>query len=222
MKKKISLIGIVAIVVIISLQFAVLAEEKKEDKISTFVVLKNDFVSPQHGESYFSHTTIYSFYRQFGGGMDITYAPKNNYHCFQPFITLNKGPFYALAGYSGDSLGGKHFQAGAWFAKTHKKLSFFVDLRNFWAVSEEGIGYLDLWVYISHPIGKRERFFVGLETEYIHWWEKQPHNWYMIGPVVGVNITKNISLYVRPSMEWDIAEGTNRTFKIRTGIKFSF
>lgn len=223
--KRIAVYGTMALILVIQLYFAeaVRASEPSEEKVSTLLILKNDLVAPQHGKSFFSQTiTGYWHYKWIGGGGDFTYAPRKEYLEIKPYVTVNKGPFYALLGYSGNSLEQKYIQAGGWYLNTFGKLTVFVDVRNYFGVNKSSISYLEAWISAYYKLG--ERFYIGAENKVAHWWDpKKDHNQVMLGPLVGYNITKTTSVYVRPSVTWDQIDGhTKRDFCLRVGLKFVF
>jgi len=142
----------------------------------------------------------------------------------KPYLTANKGPFYVLAGLQADSDKTSHVQAGMWYVNRFKKLNVFLDVRHYWAVSNKCQDYLDAWFSISHPVTPiSEKLFVGTELEVIHYWGGPAHNWYFVGPLIGYEITKNISIFARLSREWDVCgRQTEKTDRIRLGVKFTF
>jgi hypothetical protein len=222
MKKIAVLIGTLAIFLFTAV-FPLSAEEAQAERISTLLLLKNDLVMPQVGNKYYSQTvTAYWHYKWFGVGGDATYAPRKNFAEIKPYLTVNKGPYYALVGYAGNSLEQKYIQTGAWYVNKFGKTKVFLDLRNYWAANKTSVSYLEFWTSLYHPLG--ERFYVGFENHFAHFWDpKKSHNRFLLGPLAGVNITKTVSVYVRPSIIWDIVDRhTRRDFFLRVGLKFQF
>ena len=202
---------------------SVLAREN--DKPSFLVIIKNDYVQPNKkgAPGYYANTNnLYAKYGWLGIGMDATFSPKTNYLNVKPFMTLNKGPFSLLAGYSALNSGQCYMQTGIWYVNTHNKFFMIFDLRNLWSVDQrKSPSYLDFFVHITHPVGKY--FYAGIEAEYIHWWDRPAHNWFFAGPVVGLKITKNVSVYARFAREFDIKTvRTETTDRYRIGIKMTF
>jgi len=218
--------GILILILLFSLAPSALAEETNNEKVSTLIFLKNDLVRPQQGKvtkGYFTQTfSPYFHYKWVGAGGDFSWTPKKDYQELKPYVTANKGPFYALLGYSGNSLEQKFIQTGGWYLNRFGKLLLFGDLRNYWSANKTSISYLDFFTHVSHPIG--QYFYAGLETKYIHWWDpKKSHDWFLVGPLVGVNLTKTISVYARPSLDWNKVDNhSTRAFTFRVGLKFQF
>jgi hypothetical protein len=223
--KRMTVYGMTALILVLQLCFAaaVRAEESGEEKVSTLLILKNDLVSPQQGKSFFSQTISgYWHYKWIGGGGDFTYTPRKDFLEMKPYVTVNKGPFYALLGYSGNSLEQKYVQVGGWYWNTFGKLTVFVDVRNYCATNKSTVSYLDAWISAYYKLG--DRFYIGAENRVAHWWDpKKDHNQVMLGPLAGINITKTTSVYVRPSVSWDMVDGiTKRDFCVRVGWKTVF
>lgn len=221
--KRFAVYGMIILVFQFCLVLVAQADESSKEKISTLLILKNDLITPQQGKSFFSQTiTAYWHYKWLGGGGDFTYTPRKEYLEIKPYITINKGPFYALVGYSGNSLEQKHIQVGGWYLDRFGKLVVFLDIRNYCAVNMISISYLETWINAYYPIG--ERFYIGTENKIVHWWDpKKDHNLVMLGPLVGVNITQATSVYIRPSVSWDMTDvQTKRDFCLRVGLKFQF
>jgi hypothetical protein len=196
-----------------------------ENKLSGLMIFKNDYVVPRKStvNSMYSNTVnIYLRDGWIGAGVDATYTKKSDYLNIKPFITLGKGPLRALAGYSELNSGARYAQAGVWYINTHNKVSMILDLRNFWTLDRaKSPGYLDFWVHLSHPIG--DKFYAGIEAEYVHWWDKKPHDWFYAGPLVGYKLTKNLSIYARVAREFDMKPSKNSaTDRFRIALKYVF
>jgi hypothetical protein len=223
--KRIGVCGIIAVVLMLIPILNVWAEEIDGEKVSTTLVLKGDFVKPKHSEAYFaSQFNGYWHYKWFGGGIDVTDNRKAGWTQIKPYLTANKGPFYVLVGFQADTDKANYVQTGAWYVNRFKKLNVFLDVRNFWAASNKCYDYLDAWLAIWHPVTPiSEKLYIGTELEYIHYWAGPRHNWYFIGPLVGYELTKNISIFVRLSREWDVCGSkTETTDRVRLGVKFNF
>lgn len=215
----------VVLVILSGLAISVCAEESANDKLSTNIVLKGTFVKPHHGEAYFAAQFCgYWHYKWFGSGIDVTDVRRKGWTQLSPYLTANRGSFYALVGFQADSDRTHHVQTGLWYVNRFKKFNVFLDVRNFWAVSNNTFHYLDVWLSLSHPITPvSEKLFAGVELEYIHYWTGPSHNWYFVGPFVGYQFTKNISAFVRLSREWDVCSGiAEPADSVRVGVKFTF
>jgi hypothetical protein len=218
--KRYVLVLVLLSVVFFSVVSLVSAEEVKEEKISTTIVLKNDWVFRNSGQSSdVQRMSTYWGYKSFGGGFDLSYARKDGYIQVNPYLTLNKGPWFLVGGFSFDNFS-QYVQFGFWYLNRFGDFDVFVDIRNYFAVGGKAEGYLDNFIEITRPLG--ERFYAGLDLEYIHWWGAG-HDWYFIGPLVGYRITKTISTFVRISHEWDILGSRIKEANcIRLGLTFKF
>jgi len=213
------------ILVLLSLVFfsvvsLVSAEEAKEEKVSTTIVLKNDFVFRNSGQSFDAQRmSTYWGYKSFGGGFDLSYVRKDGYIQVNPYLTLSKGPWFLVGGFSFDNFS-QYVQFGFWYLNRFGDFDVLVDVRNYFAVGGKAEGYLDNFLEITRPLG--ERFYAGLDLEYVRWWGCN-HDWYFVGPLVGYRITKNVSTFVRISHEWDaLGSRTNEANTIRLGLTFKF
>jgi hypothetical protein len=224
--KRILVCGIMILMALLLSSVAtVQAEEQEGDKVSTALAIKGDFVSPHHGEKHFAaQFNGYWHYKWFGTGIDVTDKRHAGWTQVKPYVTANKGPFYVLAGLQADTNKANHLQTGVWYVNRFKKLNVFLDVRQYWAVNDKCRDYIDAWLSVTNPVTPiSERLFVGTELEYIHYWSGPSHNWYFIGPLVGFEITKNISIFARLSREWDVCGSkTETTNRVRLGVKFSF
>jgi len=204
----------------------VYAEEPKEPKIEGLIVLKNDWI-PKPGNDIPCLSTHFK-YKSLGGGFDLRYYNRGKVTEFQPYITMNKGPWYALVGYSVDANNVQYAQTGIWYIKNFGKLNILADVRNWWSLDTgKAKSYFDPFVQVLYPFPKAwnidNKLYFGVEGEINHWWSGPSHNWYLIGPVVGCNITKNLAVFVRASHEWNVKEDVmERAYRIRTGLIVKF
>jgi hypothetical protein len=223
--KRIVMSGMMTVVLMLALALTVWAEETDNDKVSTTLVFKGDFVKPQSGQAHFaSQFNGYWHYKWFGGGIDVTDKRHTGWTQVKPYLTANKGPFYALVGLQADTDKTSHVQTGAWYVNRFKKLNVFLDVRNYWAVSGDCQNYLDAWLSVSHPVTPiSEKLYVGTELEAIHYWTGPAHNWFLVGPFIGYDLTKNISIFARLSRDWDVCGGkTATTDGVRMGVRLTF
>jgi hypothetical protein len=211
------------VIVFVMLPLSVLAEEKTGDRITTMLILRNDLIAPQSGKKLSVQSVVaYWHYKWIGGGAEVYHVPgKKNYDEIKPILTVNKGPLYGLVGYRGNSLSEKYIQVGGWYVNRFRKLTVFLDVRNFCAVSKTSVSYLETWVSFYYPLG--DRFYIGAENRFIHWWDPKNHNLATAGPELGVNITKTMSVYFRPFVSWDMMDAkTNRDLGLQFGLKLQF
>jgi len=88
------------------------AEDQKE-KVSTTIVLKNDWSFPREGKDYTSQAICsYWQYKWFGGGVDLRAKLKNDFLEAAPYITLNYKHWYLLTGFSTNSKDQNYVQTG--------------------------------------------------------------------------------------------------------------
>ena len=193
---------IIVILLGILVGFCWLADIQAEE-VSTSISLKNDWVSPEGGKTYLKQgLSTYWNYEWLGGGLDMTVKPEFDYFAIWPYLTLNQAPFYLLGGVSTDSCGADYVYPGIWYVDTFGETNFFLGLKNYWSIGGEASAsdYLNSFLKITYPVS--EKFFAGIDLEYIRWWEDS-NNWYFIGPFIGRKITKAVSLIIRPSRSWD-------------------
>ncbi len=201
-------------------------EGQESSKIGGSITIKNDWISRPNSDV--PSLSTYFKWKFLGGGFDLKYCSRGSVTKFQPYITLNKGPWYALVGYSVDDSHAQYFQTGVWYVNSFGKLSVVLDVRNWWSLNSwKTQSYFDPFVQLLYPIPKPfnidDKLYFGLEGEINHWWSGQAHNWYQVGPVVRCKITKNLAVFLRLSHEWDVKEdSTENAFRIRTGVVFSF
>jgi hypothetical protein len=221
--KKIVFISI--IIIVLGSMATVYADEPKIERIEGLIVLKNDWVSKTGNIPCIS---TYFHWKYLGGGFDLRYYGRGRTLEFQPYLTLNKGPWYGFIGYSMDDNHAQYVQTGMWYIKNFGKLNILADVRNWWSLDvDKARTYFDPYIQLLYPLPKPlntvdDKFYFGLEGEVNHWW-RGSHNWYLVGPVLDCNITKNLALFFRPSHEWDINQGvTKRAYRFRTGLIVKF
>ena len=195
------------------------ADQEKEEKVSTTITIKNDWVFPNSGESFdVQRLSAYWHYRYLGGGFDLNYGRKGDYIQVKPYLTLNKGPWYLVGGFSADNYS-QYVQTGFWYVNTFDKLGVFLDVRNYFGVGGKSDSYLDNFLELTYPLGKK--FYVGVDLIYDHWWQGS-HDWALVGPLVGYKFTDTVSAFVRVSHEWDMAGKTSEANCVRLGLTFKF
>lgn len=192
-----------------------------DDNISSVIVFKNNYFFLDKGEKISTQDiNLYLSNDKIGGGVDVSMVRKNDFFKIEPFLTLNFKPWYFLGGFSVYSDGTRYVQAGFWYIKAFKEVSVCLDVRNFFRVDGKNSSYFDPFLNLTYPVGKK--FYIGADVEYTHFWET-PGDYYMLGPLIGYNISDDISLYVRFSQEWNLVNGVcDRSQRIRLGLKFSF
>lgn len=88
-------------------------ENRAEEKVSTYMLLKSNLINPKGEGSYFSYGLFSYWYNSWlGAGVDVTSTPKKEFLEAKPFVTINKGPFYAIGGLSTDSTGADYAFGG--------------------------------------------------------------------------------------------------------------
>lgn len=216
------LIFVVLLTVALASSAQLWAEESKEDKVSTLIILKNDFYEKfqiQKAQFYFHKDWL-------GGGFDVDLIRQSDFLKVRPYVTVNSGPWYFLAGASYANANGKiseHAQIGVWYINKFGDWSVIADMRNYFGLNQNALAFSDNFFEITHPIGKDKKWFVGLDVVYDHWWEGKSHDWVLVGPVFGRKFTKNITGFIRVGREYDILdekiEGAN---SFRTGVIINF
>lgn len=196
--------------------------QKQVNQVSTMIYLKNDWVHPVEGEGYWKEAlSVYWYNDRFGAGIDVTAKPKFDFLDVRPYLTVNQAPFYFLAGLATDSTGADYFQAGVWYFDTLGKFCIMLDLRNYWGIDGGASDYTEDFLEVIYSLD--EKFFVGLDLCYDHWWEESDHNYYLVGPFIGYQITKSTSAHLRSSRDWEIIEeSSSRTDALRLEIRIYF
>lgn len=213
---------IIAIAILACLVAGVTFAQDKEAKVSGSIVSKTDFVFPQEGKSKTTEVlSMYWQYKRLGGGLDVVMDPKNDFFQTEPYLTFNKGPWYLLGGAAINSAGNRWAQTGGWYINKFGRFNLVIDVRNYWGLNSQSVSFLDTFGEATYDLS--EKLFAGLDVEYVHWWKGKSHNRYFVGPVLGYKVIKNLTVFVRPSREWDaLAGSTKYTDKVRIGLKFCF
>jgi len=209
-------------IVIVLVMTGICLSQEGEERVTSLFVLRNDWVSPKEGKSSVTQLNSgYWHFKSFGGGIDVKSNLQANFLEAQPYLTINSGPWYLLGGFSTNSAGADYIQTGLWYIKSFSKLTVIADLRNYWAVSEKANGYTDNLLEVTYPL--TEKFFTGFDFRFDHWWKGKSHDWYLAGPLIGYNLTKSTSIFLRVSREWDVLDSrTSRADRIRIGLKLCF
>lgn len=192
------------------------------EEVRSKLSIQNDFVNSDKGESFTRQKTIAYFQKgDLGFGGEVFLMPKFNYLRFRPYATLKVGPIIPIAGFSTDSKGADHFDAGLQYFKNFGNLVVFIDLRNYWGLNENSVDFTDNLLALSYRINKN--FFTGVDIIQGHYW-KNKDDWYLIGIPVGYKVTDKVDVYVRPTYEELIPGKGKRTAtrSIRVGINISF
>lgn len=194
-----------------------------QDKVSTFVDFRNDYIMPEKGDDqYVQAMAIWWQYKSFGTIIETSYADKTHSSCLKPSLLWKVGKsYYMLGGVSTDSNGSKFVQTGVWYINKLGKASVYIDLRNYWIITGRNNGYTDNLFRVMYPVGKG--FSVGADLIYDHWWKESSHNWYFVGSRLSYKINAKASVYARVSREWNVRKsGSVTTDKLRLGLTFSF
>ncbi len=207
---------------VVGLSFGVYAEEAKENKVSTLLFLRHEWVKPEQNTNYNSQSLfVFWQYKWFGAGLDTTMRRKSDYLEARPFLAFNKGPWYLVGGFSTNSQDMDFGQAGIWYLNNHGKLFVFADIRNYWSIDGKKTDYLDTFLELLYPVAKKIQ--VGIDLTYDHWWRGSSHNWYQIGPILRYDFNQNIALHLRPTREWDVMENVKtKADSLRLELRFCF
>jgi hypothetical protein len=206
------------------------AEQKEssqdEKKISTLILLKQNWIQPEHSDGFFCEgVTLYWHHKaNVGFGTDIDFTPKTDFQRYRAYLTYNSGPWYVLAGVSTDSVGKDYAQFGAWYFNNHGLWEIFIDQRLYAATDGKSTTYSDLYVEALYPIAKDIK--LGLNASYDHWFSGEQHDWWMAGPVVYFTdlLGKGWTPYFRVAYESDIKAGqkNSNATDFRAALKIMF
>jgi len=225
-------IHIMLFVVMILFASAVFAEQKEppqdEKKISTLMLLKQNWIQPEHGDGFFCEgVTLYWHHKaNIGLGMDIDLIPKSDYQRYRAYLTYNYGPWYALAGVSTDSAGKDYAQFGAWYFKNHGLWEIFIDQRLYASTDGKSTTYSDLYAEAIYPIVKDVK--AGLNGSYDHGFgsKEKSYDWWFVGPVVYFDnlLGRGITPYFRLGYESNTVSGqkNNNAIDARAALKITF
>lgn len=214
--------GFIAILVVVVVIIASVVWAEDSDRVSTYLDFRQDYKNPQGGASETGQSiVVWLQYGSIGGLFEGDVTNKSHYVDFKPSLLYRKGSFYLLGGFAADSLGSEFIQTGVWYLNTFGKLCVFLDARNYWSITSQDNGYAENFLRLTHPIAGK--FYGGIDMIFDHWWSGESHNCYFVGPLIGYEITKEISIYLRVSREWDILGGnTNQTDRAKLGLVFYF
>lgn len=193
-----------------------------QEPISTMVDLRHDFFYPKKGENLTAQSLkILWQHNWLAGFLESDFKSSNHALTLKPSLLLRHGPWYFLGGLSANSQGSDFVQAGIWHVNRFGNFNILLDLRNYWSISGKGNNYMDNLLRVMYPlVGKLS---IGTELGYDHWWNTSNHNWFLVGPRISYQLTKELSIYVRVSREWDVlGNKTEETDRIRTAIQFNF
>lgn len=211
------------ILVVVAFLLLVVNMVSAQDKISTFIDFRNDYVMPENGDDqYVQAMAIWWQYKSAGLIIEESYADKSHSSCLKSALSWKVGKaWYLIGGVSVNSQGLKFVQTGVWYINKLGKASIYIDLRNYLSITDQKNGYTDNLFRIMYPIGKG--FSVGTDLIYDHWWSGPSHSWYFIGPRLSYKINVKTSIYARVSREWNVKEASSvTTDKLRVGLTFSF
>jgi len=225
-KKAIHIMLFVAMMLFTSVVFAEQKElPQDEKKISTLMLLKQNWIQPEHGDGFFCEgVTLYWHHKaNIGLGMDIDLIPKSDFQRYRAYLTYNSGPWYALAGVSTDSVGKDYAQFGGWYVNKLGLWEIFLDQRLYAATDGKSTTYSDLYVEAIYPI---KDIKLGLNASYDHWFSSEQHDWWMAGPVVYFTdlLGKGWTPYFRVVYESDIKAGQKNSNAVdfRAALKIAF
>ena len=193
-----------------------------QEPVSTIIDIRNDLIFPEKGGDQTAQSLkIWLQYGRISGFLESDFKNENHALTIKPSLLFKQGPWYFLGGLSTNSQGSDFVQAGLWHVSRFGQFSVLLDLRNYWSVSGKGNSYTDNLLRVMYPIAGK--LSIGGELSYDHWWNERDRNWFFIGPRVSYQLTKEMSVYVRVSREWDaIGSRTESTDRIRTAVQFNF
>lgn len=192
------------------------------EQVRTKLSIQNDFVDPDEGESFTKQKAIAYFQKgDIGIGGEVLLITKFDYLRFRPYATLKLGPVIPIFGFSTDSKGSDHIDAGLWYSRKFGNFGVFVDLRNYWRLNTNSVDFTEEIVAMSYNIN--EKFFAGVDLIYDHYW-KSKDDWYLVGIPLGYKAANNVDVFIRPTYEELIPEGGEKsgTRSLRMGINISF
>lgn len=222
MKKIIILVLVVVMLAATGVVFAQeTKQEEKVENVSGFIDIRNDFIYPKDGVSQTGQSLNALWqYKWFGGYLETDYKSQSHTLTIKPSLFVNKGPLYFVGGAATDNNGSDFVQAGIWYIDDLGKFKILFDSRNYFSTSGQSNGYIDNFLQVMYPI--TEKISVGTELCFDHWWN-DGHNWYLVGPKISYQLTKNVSVYIRGSYEWNVLEtGTETVVQVRTGVMINF
>lgn len=172
-----------------------------EDRVSTVIFLRND-LSLQEGNhqkrAFYAHWS----YQALGAELEVRTVPHADYLYLKSSLTVRTGPVYLVGGLSTDSTGAEYGNAGVWYRDAFGKLSVFFDGRAYFGINGTEPRYFDGFLTVKRKKLAGTKLFAGLDVVYDHWWNES-RNWYLVGPLVGYEMTKITSLSVRYSRAWN-------------------
>lgn len=215
------------IVVLVFLGIVLLAsltQAQEPEKVSTLVLLKTNWFDPKIGEQCWRYdANMYFNYKFLGAGLEVETSPENDAITIRPMLQLVKKPWYLNFGSSTNSQGRDYLFGGFWYINSFKGFSVLADVRNYIGYKgENSTDYLDSFLKLKYLF--QSQVFIGTEMNYDHWWGNDSHNYFLVGPIFGYKFNKNVSIYIRPSREWEGIEGQTSVQKdrIRLGLEMFF
>jgi hypothetical protein len=216
---------VLAIVAMLGLGLSINAkcEEPVELKGTTgSVQLKNNWVVKDKGDGFFFQTLAMFLQTPtpVGIGGDFTYQPKGDYVEYAPYLTLNRGPHYALLGMSTNNLKGNFVQAGYWHIGTYAKFNLVADLRAYVGTNANSKSFLDNYFEANYPVTSSVN--LGLVADDNFSLEGRG-NKIFVGPIGYWKVAKSVTLFGRYLHGWsDYAGVKSQSEMFRAGINYSF
>jgi hypothetical protein len=227
------IVAVLALGIMIIVFFLVLCakidEAKAEElqvaeRVSGYIDIRNDFVYPENGKSVVAQSLNTSWkYKQFSGLLETSYTSATDSFTLKPSVQFYKGPWAVLAGLSANEKGTKFVQAGIWYSnKFWDFVSVAGDFRNYFSTTGRDDGYFDGFVRVMIPTFI-EKLSVGVDLDYLHWWNGQSHDLYFAGPRIYYQLTETIGIYARAAYQVDVkgsVETETFCYRIAGVIKF--
>lgn len=199
------------------------AEETMTPKrVSGSITLKNNWANPHGGEGTFFQTV--SLFIQtpsfLGLGGDFTYQPKGDYVEYAPYLTVNSGPHYLLAGILANNIGGDYVQFGYWHINQYAGLNVVADLRAYLGTNGNSKSFLDNYLEVTYPV--TQTFKAGIVGEDVYSLASGG-NKFQAGPIVYYNVSKTVTILGRYLYAWpSTSAGTIQIDKFRLAVQYSF
>lgn len=199
-------------------------ESEKGEEISTLILMRNDWVKTESKDSVQSQEFFgyWLWEKQIGGGIDVVTTPETDCITVKPFVTLKvTDSVHFVGGTMTTSYGSDYLHGGVWIFHNIGQWRIYLDLREYVEISGKRSDYVDTFVEITRPV--TDKLSLGVVGMYDHWWQDDNHDWFFIGPVGYYQVSKNMTVFCRPSLDWEITRQDNiKTAKMRFGVKLVF
>lgn len=199
-------------------------KSQKEGEISTLMLIRNDWVKTEDKDSVQSQEFFgyWLWEKKIGGGIDVVTTPETDCVTVKPFATLKvTSALHLIGGALTTSYGSDYLHGGIWIFQSIGQWRIFLDLREYVEISGKRSDYVDAFTEIIYPVS--DKLSLGVVGMYDHWWQDDNHDWFFIGPVSYYHLSKSLTVFCRPSLDWEkTKQDTIRTAKLRFGVKLAF